>query len=157
VYVRGRENVRAERICPSTTGGNVVKWDGMKLEKGGAPMEEIVKALSSLRIPLVVDEFELQALVSGALQKYEIEFVKEARLAPRCRVDFLCRGGIAVEVKRGKPQKTRLMEQLKRYAQLESVSAVILVVERTAELPKEVCGKPCRVVALNRLWGVAVG
>ena len=116
-------------------------------------MDRIIQALNSLRIPLVVDEFELQALVSGALQEHGIEFVKEARLAPRCRVDFLCEGGIAVEVKRGKPQKARLMEQLRRYASLEQVCAVILVVERTAELPKTVCGKPCRVVALNRLWG----
>jgi len=120
-------------------------------------MDEIVKALNSLRIPLVVDEFELQALVGGALEKHGIGYTKEARLAPRCRVDFLCEGGVAVEVKRGKPQKARLMEQLKRYAALEAVNSVILVVERTAELPKEVCGKPCRVVALNRLWGVAVG
>ena len=120
-------------------------------------MDEIIMALNSLRIPLVVDEFELQVLVGGALEKHGIEYTKEARLAPRCRVDFLCEGGVAVEVKRGKPQKARLMEQLKRYAALDAVSSVILVVERTAELPKEVCGKPCRVVALNRLWGVAVG
>ena len=120
-------------------------------------MEQIIAALSSLRIPLVTDEFQLQALIAEALLRKGVEFEKEARLAPRCRVDFLCQGGVAVEVKRGKPQKARLMEQIRRYASLEQVNAVILVVERTAELPKAVCGKPCRVVALNRLWGVAVG
>ena len=120
-------------------------------------MERIISALHSLRIPLVTDEYQLQALVAGALAGDGVQFEKEARLAPRCRVDFLCEGGIAVEVKRGRPQRGRLLEQIRRYAGLESVNGVILVVERTAELPRVVCGKPCRVVALNRLWGVAVG
>lgn len=120
-------------------------------------MESILSALHSLRIPLVMDEYQLQELVAGALVRGGVRFEKEARLAPRCRVDFLCEGGIAVEVKRGRPQRGRLLEQIRRYAQLEDVSGVILVVERTAELPRAVCGKPCRVVALNRLWGVAVG
>ena len=120
-------------------------------------MERIITALHSLRIPLVTDEYQLQALVAGALTGGGVKFEKEARLAPRCRVDFLCEGGIAVEVKRGRPQRGRLLEQIRRYAGLESVNGVILVVERTAELPHVVCGKPCRVVALNRLWGVAVG
>ena len=113
-------------------------------------MEEIIGALSRLRIPLTADEFQLQELVAEA-------FEKEARLAPRCRVDFLCGSGVAVEVKRGKPPHGKLLEQIRRYASLPQVNAMILVVERTAELPLTVCGKPCRVVALNRLWGVAVG
>ncbi len=119
-------------------------------------MEEIISALGALRIPLVTDEYQLQALVGEALGREGIAFEKEARLAPRCRVDFLCAGGIAVEVKRGKPPRGRLLEQLRRYAAQEGVRAVILVVERTADLPRTVMGKPCAVVALNRLWGVAV-
>lgn len=120
-------------------------------------MEEIIGALNRLRIPLTTDEFQLQDLVAEALRSGGIAFEKEARLAPCCRVDFLCEGGVAVEVKRGKPPHGRLLEQIRRYAALPQVNAVILVVERTAELPHIVCGKPCRVVALNRLWGVAVG
>ena len=95
--------------------------------------------------------------VKRTLRSGGIAFEKEARLAPRCRVDFLCGGGVAVEVKRGKPPHGKLLEQIRRYASLPQVNAMILVVERTAELPHTVCGKPCRVVALNRLWGVAVG
>ena len=120
-------------------------------------MEEIIGALSRLRIPLTADEFQLQELVAEELRSGGIAFEKEARLAPRCRVDFLCGGGVAVEVKRGKPPHGKLLEQIRRYASLPQVNALILVVERTAELPHTVCGKPCRVVALNRLWGVAVG
>ena len=33
----------------------------------------------------------------------------------------------------------------------------MLVTERTVDLPRRVGGKPCAVVALNRLWGVAIG
>lgn len=120
-------------------------------------MEQILSALNSLRIPLVTDEYQLQELIAEALRSKGVRFEKEARLAPRCRVDFYCEPGVAVEVKRGRPPRARLMEQIRRYASLEQVSAVILVVERTAELPRTVCGKPCHVVALNRLWGVAVG
>lgn len=119
-------------------------------------MEQIISALGALRIPLVTDEYQLQALVGEALRSGGVAFVKEARLAPRCRVDFLCQGGVAVEVKRGRPPRGRLMAQLRRYAAQEGVRAVILVVERTADLPRTVMGKPCAVVALNRLWGVAV-
>lgn len=119
-------------------------------------MEAIISALRTLRIPLVTDEYQLQALVSQALEKRGIPYVKEARLGPRCRVDFLC-GSVVVEVKRGKPRRALLLSQLRRYAAQESVTAVILVVERTADLPRTALGKPCAVVALNRLWGVAVG
>lgn len=119
-------------------------------------MEQIISALSALRIPLVTDEYQLQALVGQALERGGVPYVKEARLAPRCRVDFLC-GSVAVEVKRGKPRRALLLQQLRRYAAQESVTAVVLVVERTADLPRTVLGKPCAVVALNRLWGVAVG
>ena len=120
-------------------------------------MEDVISALKMLRIPLVTDEYQLQDLVAEALHKNGIEFVKEARLAPYCRVDFLCRGGVAVEVKRGKPSRKALLQQLSRYAESPQVTSLLLVVERTASLPDTVLGKPCRVLALNRLWGVAVG
>jgi len=120
-------------------------------------LEEVISAIKMLRIPLVTDEYRLQELVAEALRKSGIEFVKEAKLAPYCRVDFLCRGGVAVEVKRGKPGRKILMQQLSRYAQSPHVASILLVVERTASLPDTILGKPCKVLALNRLWGVAVG
>ena len=46
-------------------------------------MERIISALHSLRIPLVTDEYQLQALVAGALTGGGVKFEKEARLAPR--------------------------------------------------------------------------
>ena len=42
-------------------------------------MEEIIGALSRLRIPLTADEFQLQELVAEALRSGGIAFEKEAR------------------------------------------------------------------------------
>ena len=78
-----------------------------------------------------------------------------ARLAPRCRVDFLV-DGVGVEVKRGKPDKRRLAEQCRRYLSQDALEALILVVDTHVDLPGELCGKPVAVVALNRLWGIAL-
>ena len=50
-----------------------------------------------------------------------------------------------------------LLDQLRRYAALPEVASLVVVTERTVDLPRRVGGKPCAVVALNRLWGVAIG
>ncbi|MGI5884678.1 MAG: hypothetical protein ACOX83_06935 [Candidatus Spyradocola sp.] len=120
-------------------------------------MGEVLAALRALRVPLSMDEFELQARVAAALAEAGVDFAKEARLAPRCRADFLCRGGVLVEVKRGLVRRPQLLRQLARYAALPEVASLIVVTERTVDLPRRVGGKECAVVALNRLWGVAIG
>ena len=33
---------------------------------------------------------------------------------------------------------------------------MIVVLQRPCHLPESICGKPVHVVALNRLWGVAL-
>ena len=62
-----------------------------------------------------------------------------------------------VEVKRGAVRRPPLLDQLRRYAALPEVASLVVVTERTVDLPRRVGGKPCAVVALNRLWGVAIG
>lgn len=121
-----------------------------------AEVERVKAALSTLRPPLVTEEWELHRLIADALDAGGIAYQKEARLAPRCRVDFLCPGGVALEVKRGKPSRAALLQQLHRYAVCDRVSAILLVVERSANLPGRIGDKPCEVFGLNRLWGVAL-
>ncbi len=87
----------------------------------------------------------------------QISFEKEYRLAPRNRIDFFIDGGIGLEVKRGKPNKTRVTKQLQRYASFEDIKAIVLVVDRTVDIPNEINGKKCILFGLNRLWGVALG
>ena len=100
---------------------------------------------------------DLRAPAGIALAGAGLAYEKEARLAPRCRADFLCQGGVLVEVKRGAVRRPLLLDQLRRYAALPEVASLVVVTERTVDLPRRVGGKPCAVVALNRLWGVAIG
>lgn len=119
-------------------------------------MNDILLALSTLRPPAVIDEYALHHMIEKALTSRSIYFEREAKLAPRCRIDFLCEGGVGIEVKRGYPAKRPLMEQLTRYAACEQVSALVVVVERNASIPTSILGKPCTLFGLNRLWGVAL-
>lgn len=115
----------------------------------------ILAAVSGLRLAPAMEEYALHEAIASALKHRQIPYVHEARLAPRCRIDFLC-GGVGIEVKRGKPVRSTLLSQLSRYCACEQISTLILVVERTAHLPKTCCGKPVYVISLNRLWGVSL-
>ena len=113
------------------------------------------RALETLRIPLTESEYQLHELISAALHDGGFVVQHEARLAPRCRIDFLvC--GVGIEVKRCKPDRRRLLEQCRRYLALDALEALILVVDTRVALPDSLCGKPVLVVALNRLWGIAL-
>jgi hypothetical protein len=90
-----------------------------------------------------------------ALTEAGIAWAHEVPLAPRCRIDFLC-GGVGIEVKRGKPERARVREQLRRYAGSGQIAALVLVTERQIDLPDSLCGKPLAAVCLNRLWGIAL-
>lgn len=117
--------------------------------------DAVLSALRTIRAPRIGSEYDLHALVSGALQAAGIACLHEARLAPRRRIDFLC-GGTGVEVKRGRPSPAPLLRQLSAYAGSERVSDLVLVAERPPRLPDAVCGKPLHVISLQRLWGIAL-
>ncbi len=118
-------------------------------------MEAVYGALRSLRAPLQRGEYDLHRLVMDCLTERGIACEHEVRLAPRCRIDVMC-GGVGIEIKRGKPEKSRLMAQLTRYAACGQVEALIVVCERSVDLPRTVCGKPVKALCLNRLWGIAL-
>ena len=117
-------------------------------------LDEVVRALSSIRAPQVQDEYDLHALAAFALQQAQMEFVHEAKLSPRCRVDFLV-GDVGVEIKRGRPNAKALSAQLARYARSPRVGALIALCEKSCPLPEKIGGKPVRVISLARLWGLA--
>ena len=118
-------------------------------------MEEIYEALCTLRAPLQQGEYDLHRLVMDALERAAIPYVHEVRLAPRCRIDLMC-GSVGIEVKRGAVDKAGVMRQLTRYAACEQVQSLILVTEKTVPVPRMLCGKPVRLLCLNRLWGIAL-
>ena len=118
-------------------------------------MERVLSALSAIRMPAQPEEYEIHAAIARALEDAGMEYIHECKLGPRRRIDFLC-GTIGLEVKKGRPDGARLREQLSRYLQDERLSAAVVVLQRPCALPERICGKPVRVVALNRLWGVAL-
>ena len=118
-------------------------------------MREILRALSTLRVPAAPEEYDIHALVAAALERAGIAVRHEARLCPGCRIDFLC-GHVGIEVKKNRPPRASLMKQIARYAASPDISALILVAPGDLRLPREVCGVPVECVALARLWGVAL-
>ena len=64
--------------------------------------------------------------------------------------------GIGIEIKRGKPQKAALLRQCSRYLENDQLEALILVLDASASLPRELHGKPLITFGLNKLWGIAL-
>ena len=118
-------------------------------------MERILAALSAIRVPAQPEEYEIHAEIARALDAAGIAYIHECKLMPGRRIDFLC-GAIGIEAKKGRPDGTRLRGQLSRYLENDRLSAAIVVLQRPCTLPERICGKPVRMVALNRLWGVAL-
>ncbi len=118
-------------------------------------MERITEAISALRAPLQQGEYDLHRLVMDALDAAGIPWAHEVPLAPRCRIDLMC-GGVGIEIKRGKVEKARVLAQLQKYAACPQITGLILVTEKTIPLPHAICGKPVRLICLNRLWGIAI-
>ncbi len=120
-----------------------------------ADFKQIMDALSALRAPLSFSEYDIHALVAGALQDAGLEFAHEAPLKARCRIDFLC-GDVGIELKRGKPDAKQLKKQAERYLSSEKLVALIIVSERPCALPNALCGKPVYQICLQKLWGIAL-
>ena len=118
-------------------------------------LDRLTRALSGLRIPLIVNEYQLHEHIAAALRDGGFVIQHEAVLAPRCRIDFLA-GRIGIEVKRGKPQKAALVRQCSRYLASEKLDALILVLDTSVSLPREINGKPLITFGLNKLWGIAL-
>lgn len=115
----------------------------------------LTRTLSGLRIPLIVNEYQLHEHIAAALRDGGFVIQHEATLAPRCRIDFLI-DGVGIEVKRGKPQKAALIRQCARYLASEQLDALILVLDTSVSLPRKLGGKPLITFGLNKLWGIAL-
>lgn len=115
----------------------------------------IVRAMQTIRCGAACTEEELHALVARALQKSGLEAQHEVRLAPRCRIDFMS-GGVGIEIKKNRPERAKLLEQLTRYAQCEQVRSLVVVTPRGVNLPAAIGGKKVKQVALERLWGISL-
>lgn len=122
----------------------------------GHSLDEVLRALSDIRVEVTLEEYDLQMVVAERLTSAGICYHREHFLGPRNRIDFLVDGGIGIEVKKGKPARAKVMRQLQRYTSSPEIKAVILVVERNVNISREMNGKTCISFGLNKLWGVAL-
>lgn len=118
-------------------------------------IEHVLTAIRTVRIQSVQYEAYIHTEIKRALSTHGIPYHHEYNLAPRNRIDFLCSGGIGIEIKKGKPYSADVLRQLERYTKFEEVSGIILVIERYQDVPEEINGKPCRSIGLRKLWGLA--
>jgi len=118
-------------------------------------LQTVLDALRELRSPFALYETDLHQLVAKRLTDAGLAFVHEARLGPGCRIDYLV-DRVGIEIKKGRPDAGRLVQQLMRYAGCETVEALVVITSRSVSLPKNVLGKPVHLIVLNQLWGVAL-
>ena len=120
-------------------------------------MDEAVRVLEGLRLGPLLSEARVVEAIARAFDGVGVRYVREYRLGPGARVDFLLEDGTVVEVKNGKAHSGRLAAQVDRYCGFEGVSGLIVVVARSVfDVPEVSHGKRVVYVALNRLWGVSV-
>lgn len=136
----------------------------MRCLRGGAPLiepEAVIEALRTLRISNICDEPEIHRQIMAALEAAGIAFRHEYKLISHKRFDFWI-NGIVIEVKKVKPPKAQLLNQLERYTAVPDVRALIVVFRnfqgamKGLDLPATINGKPIYLMSLNRNWGIAV-
>lgn len=135
-----------------------------------ASLDAVLAAIRAMRAPLISEEVDLHGMVAEALSAAGIPHEREYRLGPRERIDFLAWrhvpgryapvaevGAVGIECKKGKPNGTRLLAQIRRYCGHREVASLVVVTPWRRHLPKvrEVLGRPVVYVGLNELWGVA--
>ena len=120
-----------------------------------AQMMRVYEAVSTIRCGAADTEEALHVQVNAALYAAGLNPMHEARLAPRCRIDFLV-GGIGIEIKKSRPNPARLKAQLARYAACPQIERLLVIAPRGVNLPKAIGGKPVDQIALERLWGISL-
>ena len=120
-------------------------------------MNKIVEICKTIRVNLVSYESDLVKQLEDKLLNSGFKFKKEFRLGRGCRVDFFLSNGIAIEVKKGKPNCTLVKKQIQKYLQDDRVKGLILVTERgLMHQIHESNGKPVKYVAMSKNWGIAL-
>ena len=117
-------------------------------------LNKVLAALRSIRAPVATDEYDLHRITQEALARNGLAAVHEALLGPRCRIDLLVER-VGIEIKRGKPTRSTLVRQLKRYADTGALDAIVVLSEYTVGLPDRISGVTVEEISAFKLWGVA--
>lgn len=109
---------------------------------------QISRALEMMKFSMR-DEAMLQSEIADCLLANGVEFQREVVLGPNDRIDFLCAGGIGIEVKIN-GSAAAIARQLKRYEASDKISGLILA-SRVLIDPRPVgFSKPVHTVWLSR-------
>lgn len=127
----------------------------MKEIKMNQEIRMIMDALSTIHISSILNENEIHEEIKKALLEHGIKYKHEYKMLTRKRFDFWI-NGIVLEVKKSKPSKITLLNQLDRYTKVPSVRAVIVILEKNINIPNQLNGKPIILKSLNENWGVAL-
>jgi hypothetical protein len=115
--------------------------------KGLADLRILYAFLAQFRFNYT-SEAELQSGIQQALSASSYRVQREFRLEDLGRLDFLINDAIVIETKIG-GSAAELMRQVSRYAQSQSVQAVLVITSRASHvLPKSFNGKPVMVLSL---------
>jgi hypothetical protein len=117
--------------------------------------ETVLTALREIRLPYALFEMDIHRCVREALDARQIAYVHEAKLSPGCRIDYLA-GGVGIEIKKGKPNKKRLLEQLTRYLGHDALESIIVVSWHSVPVPAQINGKRAERIVLSQLWGISL-
>lgn len=117
--------------------------------------DEVLEALRAMRPPFALYEADIHHLVGERLSECGLNCQHEVTIAKGCRIDYLVEG-VGVEIKKGKPNASALLLQLRRYAQSERIESLIVISWQSVRLPGKVDGKPVYSLTLSQLWGVSL-
>ncbi len=109
-------------------------------------LEPVLKALRSIRFS-GGDEADLCIEMDRALTDAGIASRREVKLGPHCRIDRLLSGGIGIEVKAGRVNGRSVRNQLRRYAECDQITGLVLIIERAVPVPYSINGK--KIVTVN--------
>ncbi|WP_293002593.1 hypothetical protein [Mycobacterium sp.] len=103
----------------------MARQPGVVVTAAAAGLVEQVLAALAGRTFAGRNEVEVQDRVAAALTEAGVGFAREYRLSERGRPDFLVGGQVVVEVKLKTP-RSAVVRQLGRYAEHDSVGAIVL-------------------------------
>jgi len=119
----------------------------------------ILEALKKVKISKVLNEADIHQKIAEQLTAANIPFKHEYKLISHKRFDFWIHG-IVIEVKKQRPETSKLIHQLNRYTLVPDVKAIIVVIEKAYKLkgilPKKLNDKPIYTISLSKNWGVAL-
>lgn len=129
---------------------------GLEAAMPSIPLDRVLAAIKTVRIlQSGLQESSIHDAVCAALETHGIAYRREYVFGSRCRADIWV-DGIVIEIKKQRPPRAALINQLSRYAAIPTACAIVTVMERSMVLPAIVNGKPIAMVSLNALWGIAL-